>query len=196
MGGLGKTTFTQLVFKDAQVQAHFDIKAWVCVSDPFDIEIAKEILELVSGIKSQDSSNVLQKLLESIQERINGNNFLLVLDDVWTKDQTKWESLRLPVLMQTCSEGSRILVTTQKQEVARMMRATRDMITLEKLSHLDSLELFYNVAFLDREQDKSNKGFGDIAEKIVRKCDGLSLVLKTLGGLSLHKQTIREWEEV
>lgn len=53
MGGLGKTTFTQLVFKDAQVQARFDIKGWVFVSDPFDvIKIVKEILELVSGIKS------------------------------------------------------------------------------------------------------------------------------------------------
>ncbi|KAL6180282.1 hypothetical protein ACLB2K_046946 [Fragaria x ananassa] len=125
MGGLGKTTFTQLVFKDAQVQARFDIKGWVFVSDPFDvIKIVKEILELVSGIKSQDSSNVLQKLLESIQERIKDNKFLLVLDDVWTEDQAKGESLRLPVLMQTCSEGSRILVTTRKQEVARMMRAT------------------------------------------------------------------------
>lgn len=71
-----------------------------------------------------------------------------------------------------------------------------DMIALEKLSHLDSLELFYNVACLDRGHDKFNKGFGDTAEKIVRKCDGLPLVLKTLGSLLLQKQTIREWEEV
>ncbi|KAM5575116.1 putative disease resistance protein RGA3 [Rosa sericea] len=196
MGGLGKTTLTQLVFEDARVQAHFDIKAWVCVSDPFDvIKIAKEILELVSR-KSQNSSNVLQKLLEDIKIHIKDKKILLVLDDVWTEDQTKWESLSLPVLMQTCSEGSRILVTTRKQEVAQMMRATSDMITLGKLSHLDSLKLFNSIAFLDREEDKSNKGFGDIAEKIVRKCDGLPLVLKTLGSLLLHRQTIREWEEV
>ncbi|PRQ20768.1 putative P-loop containing nucleoside triphosphate hydrolase, leucine-rich repeat domain, L [Rosa chinensis] len=196
MGGLGKTTLTQLVFKDEKVQAHFDIKAWVCVSEPFDvIKIAKEILELVS-IESQNSSISLQKLLEDTEEHIKDKKILLVLDDVWTEYQTKWESLRLLVLMQTCSEGSRILVTTRKQEVAQMMRATSDMITLGKLSHLDYLKLFNSVAFLDREQDKSNKGFGDIAEKIVRKCDGLPLVLKTLGSLLLHKQTIREWEEV
>ncbi|PRQ20778.1 putative P-loop containing nucleoside triphosphate hydrolase, leucine-rich repeat domain, L [Rosa chinensis] len=196
MGGLGKTTVAQFVFNDARVQAHFDIRAWICVSDPFDvIKIAKEILELVSR-KSQNNSNVLQKLLEDIQEHIKDKKILLVLDDVWTEDQTKWESLRLPVLMETGSKGSRILVTTRKQEVAQMMRATSDMITLGKLSHLDSLKLFSSIAFLDREQDKSNKGFGDIAEKIVRKGDGLPLVLKTLGSLLLHKLTIREWEEV
>ncbi|KAK9929990.1 hypothetical protein M0R45_027052 [Rubus argutus] len=77
-----------------------------------------------------------------------------------------------------------------------MMRATSDMIMLDKLSHSDSLELFNSVAFRGREQDKSNKGFGDTAEKIVRKCGGLPLVVKTLGGLLLHKGTIREWEEV
>ncbi|PRQ20784.1 putative P-loop containing nucleoside triphosphate hydrolase, leucine-rich repeat domain, L [Rosa chinensis] len=197
MGGLGKTTFTQLVFKDARVQSHFDIKAWVCVSDPFDvIKIAKEILEHVGGIKSQDSSNLLDKLLENIERHIKEERFLLVLDDVWTENQTEWERLSLPLLMQSCSEGSRILVTTRKQEVARMMRATRDMITLGKLSYLDSLDLFNSIAFLDREQDKSNKVFGDIVEKIVSKCDGLPLVLKTLGSLLLHKLTIREWEEV
>ncbi|XP_024172168.1 putative disease resistance protein RGA3 [Rosa chinensis] len=131
MGGLGKTTFTQLVFKDARVEAHFDIKAWVCVSDPFDvIKIAKEILEHVGGEKSKDSSNVLQILLEEIKKHIKDKKFLLVLDDVWTEKQREWERLSLPLRMQSCSEGSRILVTTRKQEVARMMRATRDMITL------------------------------------------------------------------
>ncbi|XP_061989115.1 putative disease resistance protein RGA3 [Rosa rugosa] len=196
MGGLGKTTLTQLVFKDARVEAHFDIKAWVCVSDPFDvIKIAKEILELVSR-ESQNSSIGLQKLLEDIEKHIKDKKFLLVLDDVWTENQTEWERLSLPELMETCSKGSRILVTTRNQGVAQMMRATSDMITLGKLSHSDSLKLFNSIAFLDRKRDESNKVSGDIAEKIVRKCDGLPLVLKTLGSLLLHKLTIREWEEV
>ncbi|KAK9929991.1 hypothetical protein M0R45_027053 [Rubus argutus] len=88
MGGLGKTTFAQLIFEDAEVQAHFDKKAWVCVSDPFDvIKIAKEILELVEEEKTQDCSIVsLQKLLKSIQAHIKDKKFLLVLDDVWTED--------------------------------------------------------------------------------------------------------------
>ncbi|XP_024172166.2 putative disease resistance protein RGA3 isoform X1 [Rosa chinensis] len=214
MGGLGKTTLAQLVFNDAQVQAHFDIKAWVCVSDPFDvIKIAKAIFRQLGGTRvtseelqrqlggTRVTSDELQTILDDIQNLVKKKEdekekkILLVLDDVWTEDDREWDSLKLQVLMQSCSEGSRILVTTRKQEVARMMRATRDMITLGKLSDLDSLDLFNSIAFLDREED-SNKVFGDIAEKIVRKCDGLPLVLKTLGSLLMPKQTIREWEEV
>ncbi|PRQ20786.1 putative P-loop containing nucleoside triphosphate hydrolase, leucine-rich repeat domain, L [Rosa chinensis] len=201
MGGLGKTTLAQLVFNDAQVQAHFDIKAWVCVSDPFDvIKIAFAIFRQLGGTRV--TTDELQTILDDIQNLVKKKEdgkekkILLVLDDVWTEDDREWDSLKLQVLMQSCSEGSRILVTTRKQEVARMMRATRDMITLEKLSLLDSLDLFNNVAFMDREQDKSNKVFGDIVEKIVKKCDGLPLVVKTLGSLLMDKLTIREWEEV
>jgi len=38
MGGVGKTTLSQHVFNDPKVdEAKFDVKAWVCVSDEFDV---------------------------------------------------------------------------------------------------------------------------------------------------------------
>ncbi|KAM5574992.1 putative disease resistance protein RGA4 [Rosa sericea] len=196
MGGMGKTTLAQLAYNDENVTAHFDKKVWVCVSDPFDeIKIAKAIIESLDKNETQKNSDELETLLLCIKTHVESKKFLLVLDDVWTEDKTKWESLKLLVIMQSCEEGSTVLVTTRKQGVAELMRATSSMIHLDKLSDKDCLALFNSIAFLDREEDEAN-GFGAIGEEIVKKCKGLPLVAKTLGSLVWHKKTRKEWRDV
>ncbi|XP_021831162.1 putative disease resistance protein RGA3 [Prunus avium] len=187
MGGMGKTTLTQLAYNDDRVKSHFDMRKWVCVSDPFDgIKIAKAI----SGDYAP-SSNELDEVLQCMSRSIQAKRFLLVLDDVWTDDPKKWEKLKVP-LIQSGAKGSRILVTTRKLEVANMMRATRNMINLGGLSDEYCLSIFNHMAFSDRDVQE----FGDISKEIVKKCKGLPLAAKTLGSLMLNKRTMREWKEV
>ena len=105
MGGIGKTTLAQLAYNDNRVKQHFNLKVWVCVSDPFDVFVViKKILEAVtlSPCNVKDP-NQLQKELNHIKdpnqlqiklnEMLTGKKFLLVLDDVWDKTYAKWEAL-------------------------------------------------------------------------------------------------------
>ncbi|PRQ53260.1 putative P-loop containing nucleoside triphosphate hydrolase, leucine-rich repeat domain, L [Rosa chinensis] len=196
MGGMGKTTLAQLAYNDGKVTNHFHKKVWVCVSSPFDeIKIAKAIIENLDKNETQKSSNELETLLQCIMSHVKDKKFLLILDDVWTENPKEWESLKLPVIMQSCAEGSTILVTTRKQEVAKMMGANSSMIYLDKLSDRDCLALFNSIAFLDRKEDEA-AGFGAIGEEIVKKCKGLPLTAKTLGSLVRYKKTRKEWRYV
>nr|XP_028962148.1 putative disease resistance protein RGA3 [Malus domestica] len=191
MGGMGKTTLAQLAFNDENVKAYFHIKIWVCVSDPFDVnKIAKAIISGAEGVIP--NSNTLEDLFRCMSEVIKGKKFFLVLDDVWTKDSKRWEKLNLR-LMQSGARGSRILVTTRKQEVVDMMGAPAHTIYLERLSEQYCLSIFNYMAFLNGEKDSV---LGDIGEKISKKCEGLPLAAKTLGSLMRDKKTRKEWQEV
>ncbi|XP_008228683.1 PREDICTED: putative disease resistance protein RGA3 [Prunus mume] len=191
MGGMGKTTLAQLAYNDENVKAHFERRIWVCVSDPFDeIKIAKAIID-GNGTPNSDE---LEAFFQCMSKSIEGKKFLLVLDDVWTQDHRKWEQLKLPLLKGAM--GSRILVTTRKEEVAIMMGAKMShMIHLKQLSEESCWSLFYHLAFFDKEEDESNV-FEAIGKEIVKKCKGLPLAAKALGSLMRFKKTKKEWQDV
>ena len=71
----------------------FDLKAWVCVSEDFDIvRVTKEILQDITYETCKDSDlNLLQRKLK---EQLLGKKFLLILDDVWNENNDNWSILR------------------------------------------------------------------------------------------------------
>ncbi|KAG2670694.1 hypothetical protein I3760_14G099100 [Carya illinoinensis] len=165
MGGMGKTTLAQLVYNDNRVQKHFDLVAWVCVSEEFDMfKVTKTILEAVTSSTSDIKD--LNRLQLQVKERLMGKKFLLVLDDVWNKNYTDWEILSKP--FKSGVQGSRIIVTTRDVDVASAMRA---FIThhLKKLQEEDCWSLFARHAFHDANS-YMHSDFEELGRKIVEKC--------------------------
>ncbi|RVX18026.1 Disease resistance protein RGA2 [Vitis vinifera] len=99
IGGLGKTTLAKLVYNDERVVGQFSTKMWVCVSDEFDIEklIKKILKEIRKGDESYSDSS-MEQLQSHLRNALDGEKFLLVLDDVWNTDREKWLKLN-----KTCS---------------------------------------------------------------------------------------------
>ncbi|KAH9750470.1 putative disease resistance RPP13-like protein 1 [Citrus sinensis] len=192
MGGLGKTTLAQLVYNDKQVEDHFDLKAWTCVSDDFDvIRLTKSILISIAADQNVDNQD-LNLLQEKLKKHLFGKKFLLVLDDVWNEDYNDWVDLSLP--FEAGAQGSKVVVTTRNQEVAKIMSPDQ-AYELKNLSTEDCLSVFAQHSLGTRDFS-SHKSLEDIGNKIVIKCNGLPLAAKTLGGLLRGKHVRREWEDV
>nr|XP_023906815.1 putative disease resistance protein RGA3 [Quercus suber] len=192
MGGVGKATLAQLVYNDSELNsAHFEKKGWVCVSDPFNkFMVAKAIIKICRG----GESNTIDwpSLMDEMCERVRGRKLFLVLDDVWTEDSMLWEPFRLA--LQNAAQGSRILVTTRKSEVADVMGSAK-RINLEELSNDDCWLIFSTIAFSDRDSEQ-RKDLEEIGKKISDKCKGLPLAAGTVGSLMRFKSRKEQWEMV
>ncbi|CAN6471252.1 unnamed protein product [Victoria cruziana] len=186
IGGLGKTILAQLVYNDAEVEAHFDLKIWLCVSGDFDLnKITRAIIEGASGVDCNvHELNLLQVRLRDI---VSGRRVLLVLDDVWNDNQDKWAALMVP--FRSCGKGSRLLVTTRDLIVSTALNAS-SVYELKELSDDNCWTLFRRKAFGGGEVDPE---LGLIGKEIVKKCNGVPLAAKSLGSLLRMKRTKNEW---
>ncbi|GMJ06808.1 hypothetical protein like AT3G14470 [Hibiscus trionum] len=191
MGGLGKTTLAQLIYNDSRVDEWFEIKAWVCVSEDFDaFNVTKALVEEIT--RGNDDSRSLNQLQLKLKDMVSGKRFLFVLDDVWNENYVDWEKLRIP--FNYGAENSKIIVTTRNVSVASVMR-TVPTYHLQTLSNDDCWKLFAKHAFVDATPS-SHPNLMAIGEAIVKRCNGLPLAAKTLGGLLRCKLDAAEWNRI
>ncbi|KAF7046563.1 hypothetical protein CFC21_055588 [Triticum aestivum] len=191
MGGLGKTTLAKMVCNDQEVQKHFQLKMWHCVSDNFDtVALLKSNIELVVNSDLPDTIELLQKQL---QEVIGQKRFILILDDVWYEDKRMWEDVLKPLLCSVGGPGSVIVVTCRSKQVASIMCTVKPH-ELVFLSADNSWDLFSNKTFSNGVEEQAE--LVAIGRHIVNKCGGLPLALKTMGGLLSSQKHVHEWKSI
>ncbi|KAL2971814.1 hypothetical protein AAZX31_15G218500 [Glycine max] len=190
MAGLGKTTLAQLVYNDPRIVCKFDVKAWICVSEEFDVfNVSRAILETITD--STDHGRELEIVQRRLKEKLADKKFLLVLDDVWNESRPKWEAVQNALVCG--AQGSKVLVTTRSKEVASTMRSKEQR--LEQLQEDYCWQLFAKHAFKDDNLPR-DPVCPEIGMKIVQKCEGLPLALKSMGSLLHNKPFAWEWESV
>ncbi|RVW20244.1 putative disease resistance RPP13-like protein 1 [Vitis vinifera] len=96
MGGSGKTTLARRLYKNEEVKKHFDLQAWLQLTEQLRNKKFLLVLDDVWNLKPRD---------EGYME---------------LSDREVWNILRTPLL---AAEGSKIVVTSRDQSVATTMRA-------------------------------------------------------------------------
>ncbi|KAJ6959005.1 disease resistance RPP13-like protein 1 [Populus alba x Populus x berolinensis] len=189
MGGVGKTTLAQLIYKDRRVDECFELKAWVWASQQFDVtRIIKDILDKIDATTCRTKEPD-----ESLMEAVKGKKLLLVLDDAWNIEYNEWDKLLLP--LRYVEHGSKIVVTTRDQDVAKVTQTVITPHCLKGIRYEDCWKLFARDAFSGVNSGAVShlEAFG---REIVRKCKGLPLAAKTLGGLLHSVEDVTQWEKI
>ncbi|RRT78155.1 hypothetical protein B296_00005776 [Ensete ventricosum] len=124
-GGIGKTHLARLAYNivKEREEKKFDVMAWVCACNDFDVKrLSVEMIESAGFDRPSDLHSIsnLEEIQNIIRKRLTGKRFFIVLDDVWEESNTIWENLCLPFT--SGEKGSKIVVTTTNQNVAKMMR--------------------------------------------------------------------------
>ncbi|PON33383.1 NB-ARC domain, LRR domain containing protein [Parasponia andersonii] len=191
MGGVGKTTLAQLVYKERSVQERFDLKAWVTISEEFDIfKITKTILETATSRKFEIED--LHQLQNELKKALMGKKFLFVHDDVWNENYELWDLLKSS--FESGAHGSKIIVTTRSKIVASKMGNVQSY-ELQIMSDDDCWQLF-SKHVLDNTGFDVQSDLLEIGKQIVKNCKGLPLAVKSIAGLLRSVSNLEEWRTI
>ncbi|XP_056174969.1 putative disease resistance protein At3g14460 [Syzygium oleosum] len=190
MGGVGKTALTQRLYNDARVKSYFKTRAWVCVSDVFDVlDITKTILRSITGLSCEGED--LNGLQVKLKDNLSGKKFLVVLDDVWNENYGKWTDLLKP--FEAGAKGSKIIVTTRNLAVVSIRGASPYPLEELSLDNCTSLLAFHALGATNFE---SHPNLERIGKKLAKKCKGLPLAVKMLGGALCNERNPDKWKAI
>ncbi|XP_039163185.1 putative disease resistance RPP13-like protein 1 [Eucalyptus grandis] len=190
MAGVGKTALAQRIYNDARVSSYFERKAWVCVSDVFDVlDITKTILRSITGLPYEDKD--LNGLQVKLKDSLSRKKFLVVLDDVWNEKYVEWTSLLKP--FEVGVKGSKIIITTRNLPVVSITGALPYPLKELSIDNCIGLLAFHALGARNFERHPNLEIIGN---KIAEKCRGLPLAAKMLGGLLRNKENPDEWEAI
>ncbi|KAL6658407.1 hypothetical protein ACP70R_003993 [Stipagrostis hirtigluma subsp. patula] len=195
VGGIGKTTLAQKIFNHDIIKEKFKKRLWLSVNKDFNKNdlLRRAIIE--AGGDHKADRNAMTTLVETLKETLKEHKALLVMDDVW--NHQAWEDVLKTPLTNSLAPGSRVLVTTRHDMVARGMKAVEPYHRVDKLEPEDAWSLLKMQVVRNANDEPHVEMLKDIGMKIIANCDCLPLAVKVMGGLLRQKKTRKaKWENV
>ncbi|CAL4979377.1 unnamed protein product [Urochloa decumbens] len=194
MGGMGKTTLAQKIFNEPTDQKHFKVKVWLSITQQFDeAELLRTAIEHAGGVLGGAQDKTLPT--RNLTDAMSVGRFLLVLDDMWS-DKAWSDVFCVPARKASQKQlGSRILITTRLEHLAPMMGEYFHQHHVRPLDIEDAWSLLKKQ--LPPDQVVGIDRLKNIETEILKKCEGLPLAIKVIGGLlSTRYPSERDWNVV
>ncbi|PRQ34068.1 putative TIR domain, winged helix-turn-helix DNA-binding domain-containing protein [Rosa chinensis] len=184
MGGVGKTTLAELVYK--RFAHDFDVAEFLDVRNNHGqlVNLQKQIL---FPVLKENVSQVwdVRRGKNFIRQCMSNKKVLLVVDDV---DSCCDLLEKVAGDESWFGDASRIIVTTRDKRVL-VENDIKLSVGLVGLNVHDALELFTHSAF---KKDQPEEGFSELSKCFIDYAEGLPLALIILGK-SLYKRDLETW---
>ncbi|XP_023871635.1 disease resistance protein RPM1-like [Quercus suber] len=198
MGGSGNTTLAANTYNNDDVKKHFDCCAWITISQAYELEdvLRSLIMEFHKSRKETNPADLnsmnYRLLVNTLVNYLEKKRYLLVLDDVWDTNLLD----QIKVSFQDSCIGSRIILTTRKEDVACYHLGGKHHIHhIQLLQNEEAWQLFCKKAFINCTNGSCPLELKSFAKELVRKCEGLPLAIAALGSL-MYSKNMSEWNEI
>ncbi|KAK4720764.1 hypothetical protein R3W88_010997 [Solanum pinnatisectum] len=194
MGGLGKTTLARNLYNSPDILNSFPTRTWICVSQECNtMDLLRNIIKSIQGC-TKETLDLLERMTERdleiyLRDLLKERKYLVVVDDIWQREA--WESLKRA--FPDGKNGSRVIITTCKEDVAERADNRGFVHKLRFLSQEESWDLFRRNLLDVRAMVPEMES---LAKDMVEKCRGLPLAIVVLSGLLSHKKGLNEWQKV
>ncbi|CAN6172262.1 unnamed protein product [Urochloa humidicola] len=217
-GGAGKSTMATKVYGLDAVKRHFEIHDWITVSQRI---VHRDLLiEMVNRVVPSSQLNKMIKKIMRVEEPkkleemtvqqvkkllhdwLLSKKYLIVLDDIWSTDA--WDMIR--DAFPDGKNGSRFILTTRNEAVAKHPDARTKLYTPKLLSEEESTKLLLRTAIpeyiLDGSSDspaalpQNLKALKELGKDLAAKCHGLPLAIVVLGGHLSRSLDVEEWKRL
>ncbi|XP_043714751.1 disease resistance protein RUN1-like [Telopea speciosissima] len=179
MGGIGKTTVAKALYNRIFKSFHrISFLANIreeALGPKGLVSLQEQLISTVSKRKVDDKIWNVYCGQELIKERLQGENVLLILDDVDCRLQLD----ALAIESNWFGPGSRIIITSRDEHVLNMAKVDEGKIyRLKELDSEQSLQLFSLHAF---SRDQPPEDYKQLSQDVLQLAGGLPLTLEVLG---------------
>uniref|UniRef100_A0A0E0LZP6 NB-ARC domain-containing protein n=1 Tax=Oryza punctata TaxID=4537 RepID=A0A0E0LZP6_ORYPU len=182
--GIGKTTLAQKIYHDTR--NNFRTRLWVHVSnDSKNLWMWRGESFLGTGETAVQRVVLREYLINDRYRRL-----LLVIDNVW-EDENGWNQF---LGQDFCRGGDTVLLVTTRHECVARTMGISHCHRIKRLSEDDGWLLLRTTANLRETEATGN--IQDVGRRIVQKCSGIPVAVRTIGYHLRGKTREDEWESV